>query len=46
MRVALPPAFELGDRDEHELARQDDLEFGLDPALETVEADPEGRRGG
>jgi hypothetical protein len=41
VRVALDPAFELGDRDEDELTRENDLELRLDSALEVVEADPD-----
>jgi hypothetical protein len=41
VRFALNPAFKLGDRDEDELARENDLELRLNPALEVVEADPE-----
>jgi hypothetical protein len=41
MRVALNPTLELGNRDENELTREDDLEFWLHPSLEVVEADAE-----
>ena len=39
--VVLDPGFELGDRDEDELAPEDDLELGVHRSLEVVEADSE-----
>ena len=39
-RVPLHPSLELSHGDQDELAREHDLQFGLDLALEVVEADP------
>ena len=44
-RVALQPALDLGDRDEHELPAADDAHRRLHVALEVADAHPERRRG-